>query len=134
MILTIAEQANADSWLDIFARLVDSLPGLITAAVGAVVSIAIARRGAARHEETQHSIAEVRDSTVNDHARPLRYDVDDVLREVRAGQALTERIGAEVREDRASRRAADDTLARRLDLLSHRVETSIAKHHPEDAQ
>lgn len=133
MMPILAEQANADTWLDIVARLVDTVPSVLTAAAGAAVAIMIARKGAARHEEAQQSIAEVRDSTVNDHTRPLRYDIDDVLTEVRKGRKLTEKLGAEVREDRDARRTADEKLATRITDLSGRVEAVISKHHPEDA-
>jgi len=152
----VAEPAQADSYFDVLARLVDSLPSLVTAAAGAAVAIAIARKGAARHEETAKkvddqaatiqgtaqkvddqaaTIEEIRESTVNSHQRPMRYDLDDVATDVGEVKSLVETIGAEVREDRKARRTGDESLASRLDALAIRLDRQdeiAAKHHPED--
>lgn len=139
----VAEPAQADSYFDVLARLVDSLPSLITAAAGAAVAIAIARKGAARHEETAKkvddqaaTIEEIRESTVNSHQRPMRYDLDDVSDAVGEVKTLVETIGAEVREDRIARRAGDQALNDRLDKVVVRLDRQdavTAKHHPDDA-
>ncbi|HMS75596.1 hypothetical protein [Gordonia sp. (in: high G+C Gram-positive bacteria)] len=92
------------------------------------------------------SAAAVRDSTVNDHPRPLRDDVDDVLSELRALRAevaelraevraideRTARIGTEVREDRTFRRDGDARVNKAVRDLEHRVDTVISKYHPEE--
>ena len=137
MITFFAEQVNADSGLDLAAYLIVGLPGTIAAIFAGVIGWN-ARKShrslAAQNQSTADDVASIRDSTVNDHQRPMRYDVDDVLTEIRAVRVLAEKIGAEVREDRTTRREGDETLRRRLDTLSDRVETIIAKHHPEDSR
>lgn len=139
----VAEQAQADSVFDLVARLIDNGAALIAAAVTGVTAIVIARKGGVRHEETAKqveeqakTIEEIRESTVNSHQRPMRYDLDDVSDAVGEVKALVETIGAEVREDRVARRAGDQALAGRLDELAVRLDRQdaiAAKHHPEDS-
>lgn len=143
--IPFAEQATADTWLDLGARLVDAMPGILTAVAGAITAIVIAVRGARRHAEAADDIAAVRDSTVNGHPRPMRYDLDDVLVEVRAARAevaevksqvtkldeRSARIGNEVRRDRQARRAEDTRIRADLAKAIERSERVVAKYHPE---
>lgn len=143
------EDIQADTWMDIIARIVDGAPALVAAVASGAVAIGIARKGAARHDETAEkvdnqakSIAEIRESTVNSHARPLRYDVDDVVLGIDEVKALAETLGSEVRGDRIARRLGDKHLAKQVEDLAAQVQQAVEriekqdqiakKHHPED--
>ncbi|MGB6246121.1 hypothetical protein [Gordonia sp. (in: high G+C Gram-positive bacteria)] len=159
----LAEQASADTWMDIAARIVDASPALMTAAAGAAVAIRIAQKGATRHEETARTVAEqsktireIRESTVNSHDRPMRYDIDDLAAAVTTVTALTKTLGSEIREDRLARRSGDDRLqendrkmwgllqefGRQLNVLAAQLDELAArqdrqdriaeKHHPDE--
>lgn len=154
----IASTSQDTWWWDIGVRLVDSMPGILTALAGVITAIVIARRGEARTnartKRVEANLDAVRESVVNDHPRPARYDLDDILAEVRtvsiqvarvddrqrkmcnqvdALDERTSRIGDEVRHDRDMRRIEDARIRRELAAAIDRAEHVIAKHHPEDA-
>lgn len=112
--------ANADTALDLWAYLIIGLPGTI----GAVFAGIIGWKSRAAHLELAAKTDAIQESTVNDHDRPMRYDLDDVLAgliAVRGDVAkladlqaedheLLQTIGGEVREDRKVRRDEDQAL------------------------
>ena len=125
----LAEAIHAEGGWDLAAYAILGLPTTIAAIVAAWQAIRSARH-AVRSE--RHN-AEIRDQVSNDHKTNLRDDIDKLT-------AAVGRIGAEVREDRVMRRAADAEITARLvdtEVALHsavqRAESVIRKNHPEDA-
>lgn len=82
----LAEQAQADSGWDILARLIDNASGIIAAIAAGIAMVAV-RRAGRHHDDTAEKLDQVsqdteqiRESTVNSHTRPARYDIDDIAR------------------------------------------------------
>ena len=127
----LAEQANADTWLDLVARFMDQLPAMLTALAGVVTAIVIAKRGAARYDAAAADLAAVRDSVVNDHDRPMRYDLDDVAAALIALRGDIADVGTKVDEEAATRRSADAATNRKVDAAIAWAKAVTAEHHPE---
>lgn len=122
MSLPTAIGANADTALDLWAYLIIGLPGTI----GAVFAGIIGWKARASHLELAAKTDAIQESTVNDHDRPMRYDLDDVLAGLIAvrgdvaklvdlqaeDRELLQTIGGEVREDRKVRRDEDQAPSR----------------------
>lgn len=155
----LAEQADADSGWDILARLVDNAGGIIGAIAAAIALIAVKRAGQRdeetkavieqRHEENRAAIQqvaasteEIRESTVNSHERPMRYDIDDlaaavvslhgtvatIASSVQELKGQLQELGEQQEDDRAARRAGDRGLAARVE-----AQERIARlRHPDD--
>ncbi|BDD83478.1 hypothetical protein TPB0596_32410 [Tsukamurella pulmonis] len=157
--LLLAEQAYADSGWDILARLVDNVGSIIGAIAAAIALIAVKRAGVRdeetkaaieqRHEENRAAIQqvaesteEIRESTVNSHEWPMRYDLDDLAAAVVSLHGTVATVASSVQElkgqvqelsdqqedDRAARRAGDRGLAARVE-----EQERIARlRHPDD--
>lgn len=140
-VTTLAETVNADNALDLWAYLIVGLPGTI----GAVIAGVIGWKSRQSHADLRKSTEAIRESVVNGHPRPMRYDLDDVAAALIALRGdiadvahkvddldeRTGRIGDETREEAVTRRSADAATNAKVDEALAWAKAVTARHHPE---